>query len=157
MRSNRFVETGLWFSCILIGLGALLAPATTAQASAGKRAESNSTYAGSDGGSVQRSDRATTDVREPQADVPTQFALESNYPNPFNPTTTIGFSVPRAADVRLTVYDALGRKVAVLVDGVRAAGRHEVTFHADELASGLYVYRLEAAGHAYTRKMTLQK
>jgi uncharacterized protein (DUF1501 family) len=92
------------------------------------------------------------------ASVPVAFELRQNYPNPFNGETRIGFAVPAAfagAPVRLTVYDVTGREVAVLVDRVVGSGVHEVTFPASSLASGAYLYRLQAGGHAETKKMVL--
>ena len=92
------------------------------------------------------------------ASLPVSFELQQNYPNPFNGETRIGFAVPADADrvpVRIVVYDMTGREVAVLVDRVAGAGQHEVVFPASHLASGMYVYRLEAAGHRESRKMVL--
>ena len=80
--------------------------------------------------------------------VPTAYALEAAYPNPFNPTTEIRYALPEAAHVRLTVYDGLGREVARLVDGPVGAGHQRATFEAGGLPSGLYLYRLEAKGAA---------
>ena len=77
--------------------------------------------------------------------VPSAFALLQNYPNPFNPNTGIRFQVPGVSDVRLIVYDILGREVAVLVNERKAAGTHEVPFDATGLASGVYIYRLTAS------------
>ena len=89
--------------------------------------------------------------------VPSSFSLESNYPNPFNPTTTIPFALPEAAEVRLSVYDLLGRRVAVLVEGPMAAGRHEVRFQGDHLSSGVYLVRMQAGVFSQVRRMTLVK
>jgi len=93
--------------------------------------------------------------------LPQAFALEQNYPNPFNPVTTIRYAVPASvgagAGVRLSVYDLLGREVAVLVDEVRAAGSHQVSFDASALGSGVYLYRLTAGAETITRRMTLIK
>lgn len=97
-----------------------------------------------------------TSIDDPSG-LPTEFALEQNYPNPFNPSTQIRFALPVDSKVRLTVYDMLGREVAVLVDGVRPAGRHAVTLDASRQASGIYLYRLEAGTTTFTRKMTLIK
>ena len=93
--------------------------------------------------------------------LPTAYALEPNYPNPFNPTTEIRFALPEAADVRLIVYDALGREVERLVDGPVSAGYQHATFDAASLPSGVYLYRLEATGgketFAKTGQMVLVK
>ncbi len=88
---------------------------------------------------------------------PRKFALDQNYPNPFNPTTTINYSVPHNVKVRLTIYDVLGRRVALLVDRVQNAGSYHITFDARQLSSGMYFYRLETPGKTITRKMMLIK
>ncbi len=91
------------------------------------------------------------------SEVPERFELQGNYPNPFNPQTTIGFSVPESAQVTLTVYDMLGRRVKVLVDGVVSAGRHEARFDATDLPSGAYLYRLSTPKGEFTNMMMLLK
>ncbi len=89
--------------------------------------------------------------------VPIAFTLEQNYPNPFNPATVIGYQLPVSSEVRLEVYDMLGRRVAVLENGMRTAGRHQVAFDASSLSSGMYFYRIQAGEFAETRKMMLVK
>lgn len=89
--------------------------------------------------------------------VPVTYALAQNFPNPFNPTTTIAFDLPQGGPVELTVYNLVGELVATLVDGPVAAGRHEVQFDASRLASGVYVYRMEAGQFSDLRKMILVK
>ncbi len=86
----------------------------------------------------------------------TGAALE-NYPNPFNPTTEISYQMPRNGEVTLKVYDVLGRLVATLVDGYQSAGVHTAQFNADNLASGIYFYRLTAPGITQVKKMILMK
>ncbi len=88
---------------------------------------------------------------------PTDYILEQNYPNPFNPQTTIGFALPKPEQVSLIVYDALGRKVATLVNERREAGRYEVRFDGSRLASGVYFYQLKAGTFTQTAKMVLVK
>lgn len=88
---------------------------------------------------------ATNTVRE---GMPHAYELEGAYPSPFNPQTTIRIALPTAAEVRIEVFDALGRRVAVLVDGTWPAGRHEAIFEAAHLPGGVYLYRIEAAGAA---------
>ncbi len=79
-----------------------------------------------------------------EEEIPTVFALEQNFPNPFNPTTVVRYQVPVASQVRLVVYDVLGREVRALVDERRAAGYHAVVFDALGLASGTYICRMTA-------------
>ena len=90
-------------------------------------------------------------------DVPVQYRLFQNYPNPFNPATAITYELPTASPVRLVVYDLFGREVATLVDATQAAGRYEVAFDGARLASGLYVYRIEAGAFRQMRRMMLVK
>jgi len=91
--------------------------------------------------------------RNPVAAMP--FALDQNFPNPFNPRTTIAFSLPAAEDVSLKVYDARGRMVKSLVDGPLPAGAHSVTLDATNLSSGVYFYRLQAGEQVEIKRMTL--
>ena len=100
-------------------------------------------------------DENVTSIESPEEEIPEAFALAQNYPNPFNPSTAIEYELPTPQHVRLEVFDATGRSVGVLVDGIRPAGTHSVRFGADNLPSGLYVYRLQANGETLTRKMTL--
>jgi hypothetical protein len=89
---------------------------------------------------------------------PTEFQLNQNYPNPFNPTTRISFEIARAARVTLTVYNLLGQTVNTLVDGARQPGNYTVTFGANALPSGMYLYSLAADGVVLqTKKMVLLK
>ncbi len=99
-------------------------------------------------------------VGEPQSRVglPEAFALNAAYPNPFNPSATLSFDLPESAIARLIVYDAVGREVARLVDGRIEAGRHEVTFDASNLPSGVYFARFTAGNSfAQTHRLTLLK
>ena len=85
------------------------------------------------------------------------LALDQNYPNPFNPTTVVNYQLPTASDVKLVVYDILGREVAVLVNERKPAGNYQVTFDATRLSTGVYVYRLTTAEYTQCRKMVLAK
>ena len=96
-------------------------------------------------------------VGDPLAAVPGRFALEQNYPNPFNPKTVVSSQLPVASNVKLVVYDLLGREVAVLVNERRAPGDYQDSFNGSALASGVYVYRLTAGSFVQSRKMVLLK
>ncbi len=89
--------------------------------------------------------------------IPTRFELAQNYPNPFNLVTTLRFGLPQAGRATLSVYNLLGQEVAVLADGVYRAGWHTQVWDASSLASGVYLYRLEAGGETSTRRMVLLK
>ena len=89
------------------------------------------------------------------SELPTRVDLAQNYPNPFNPETVLAFSLPERGEVRLEVFDMLGRRVALLQRGVVEAGSHQVRFDARDLPSGLYVARLQAGGLEITRTMSL--
>jgi hypothetical protein len=88
---------------------------------------------------------------------PKAFRLEQNYPNPFNPSTVISYQLSVFSEVRLEVFDMLGRKVATLVSARQAAGSYQVTFNAVNLSSGIYFYRLQAGAITQTKKMILVK
>jgi hypothetical protein len=91
-------------------------------------------------------------------ELPSRVRLRNNYPNPFNPSTTPTYELPEATPVRLTVYDVLGRHVRTLVDKqIQPAGRHQVTFEARGLPSGMYLYRLETEARSISKVMMLAK
>lgn len=94
---------------------------------------------------------------EERSVAPKAFALQQNYPNPFNPTTTITYAVPKASNISLTVYDMMGREVAVLAEGRKAAGFYTVEFDGKNLASGVYFYRLKAGSTVLKQKMVMLK
>jgi hypothetical protein len=99
-----------------------------------------------------RAQVTTTDVAEA---TPTEFALSQNYPNPFNPSTTIRYALPSRSHVTLLVFNALGQIVTELVNGEMEAGYHEVQFDAGNLASGVYLYRMQVGTFVETRKLLL--
>ena len=94
---------------------------------------------------------------EDEGALPESFFLAQNYPNPFNPSTSISYSLPATSDVTLKVYTINGQEVRTLVQSTQAAGAYQVEFDASELASGLYLYRLETASFSQTRLMSLIK
>lgn len=102
-------------------------------------------------------ERAMQTSNEETAGLPKSFDLKQNYPNPFNPTTKIAFDLPQASNVELSVYDMLGRKVATIVNERMTAGSHTMSFDASRLASGMYIYRIDAGSFTSTRKMMLIK
>jgi hypothetical protein len=88
---------------------------------------------------------------------PKAFALYQNYPNPFNPSTTIKYSLPKAGNVKLTVYNAIGGKVATILNEYKTAGNYSVEFNGSNLASGIYLYRLESGNYIAAKKFVLLK
>jgi len=88
---------------------------------------------------------------------PKDFTLYQNYPNPFNPSTTIKFALPADSKVKINVYNSIGQMVKTLVDGELGSGYHEVNFDASRLASGVYLYQLQAGEYISIRKMVLIK
>lgn len=98
-----------------------------------------------------------TDIEPADGELPGEFQLAQNFPNPFNPSTRISYSLPEASAVRLTVYTLTGQEVATLVNGTFAAGTYDVSFDARDLASGIYLYRIQAGAFTETRVMNLVK
>lgn len=104
--------------------------------------------------------QSTTSIGDQPGDEtkPSSFQLKPNYPNPFNPATTISYTLPSDSRVTLEVFNLLGKRVATLVDGKsQQRGRHTVQFNASNLSSGVYMYRIKAGTHTAVRKMTLMK
>ncbi len=89
--------------------------------------------------------------------LPEDFVLNQNYPNPFNPVTQISFSLPETSEISLNVYNIQGQRVGTLAQGTKQAGTHNVSFDASNLASGIYIYRLQAGSEVRIKKMTLIK
>lgn len=89
--------------------------------------------------------------------MPVSFALEQNFPNPFNPSTTIRYRLPATVHANLSVYNMLGQQVATLVDGIQEAGEHSITFSGFTLTSGVYMYRLSAGAYSEQKKLLLLK
>lgn len=102
-------------------------------------------------------DATLTSAGDEDLHLPDEYALDQNYPNPFNPTTKIDFSIPQNQHVTLEVYNVMGQRVATLVDQDMQAGTHTASFDARGLASGVYMYRLNAGGEVLERRMSFIK
>jgi len=100
---------------------------------------------------------SVTGVEDEDYFVPEEYVLYQSYPNPFNPTTTIKYSIPNSNVVSLKVYDILGREVAVLLDEYKSEGTYSVEFNANRFASGVYFYQLRSGSFVETKKMVLMK
>ncbi len=96
-------------------------------------------------------------IEETEITHPVQFALSQNYPTPFNPQTSIDFSVPQKEHVQINLYDISGKKVKTLLDETKNSGNYKLTFNLGNLASGLYLYRLQAGAVSLTKKLVLLK
>ena len=102
-------------------------------------------------------DQSTIGIDENDGVIAYEFALFHNYPNPFNPVTTIKFSIPETQQVTLKVYNLMGREVVTLVDQKLQAGYHTTKWHAGNMASGIYFYKLMSEKKAIKQKMLLLK
>jgi hypothetical protein len=89
--------------------------------------------------------------------LPSVYSLEQNYPNPFNPTTIINFSIPESGNVKLAIYDALGREVDILIDKEMTAGNYNADWNASNFAAGIYFYSITVNDFTSTKKMVLLK
>ena len=96
-------------------------------------------------------------ANEDEPDLPASYELFPNYPNPFNPTTHITYTVPTLSTIGITLHDVLGREVKTLVYGPHQAGLHRITFDASDLSSGVYFYRMQADNFIATRSLTITK
>jgi N-acetylneuraminic acid mutarotase len=106
---------------------------------------------------IARWNSGTSRVEQLSSTAPKTFLLEQNYPNPFNPSTTIRYQLPVASEVKLEVYDVLGKKIATLVNERQSAGSYQVVWNASGLSSGTYFYRLQAGTFVETKKMIMVK
>jgi hypothetical protein len=106
---------------------------------------------------IARWNSGTSRVEQLSPTAPKTFLLEQNYPNPFNPSTTIRYQLPVASEVKLEVYDVLGKKIATLVNERQSAGSYQVVWNASGLSSGTYFYRLQAGTFVETKKMIMVK
>ncbi len=99
----------------------------------------------------------TTDIEEEIEIIPEEFTLMQNFPNPFNPTTKISYSIPADGFVTLKVYDILGNEISNLVSEDKLAGNYEIDFNGSDLASGVYLYVLRYDNNMLSKKMVLLK
>ncbi|MCG8604240.1 T9SS type A sorting domain-containing protein, partial [bacterium] len=114
------------------------------------------------GGSLPKAAPEDEDEEALITSVPTEFQLEQNYPNPFNPSTTISFALPRAGEVRLSIFNIKGQLVQTLLSGPLAAGRHRIVWDGTDargarVASGFYIYRLRANELVADKTLVLMK
>ena len=113
---------------------------------------------GAGDGAVMRYTELVTSVPEEKGNLlPVKMVLEQNYPNPFNPTTTIKYQLPIQSQVTLKVYNLLGQEIATLVDGVEEPGYKSVQWDATGVASGVYLYRLNAGSFVAVKKSIVVK
>jgi len=103
---------------------------------------------------LRGNEEVTSDIVE---NLPLSYSLEQNYPNPFNPSTMIKFTLPVEQNVKITVYNVLGKEVAELVNGKIEAGNHSVNFDGSKFVSGQYFYKINAGEFTQIRKMLLIK
>ena len=89
--------------------------------------------------------------------LPKSFDLSQNFPNPFNPSTIISYSLPSSSDVKLIIYNSIGQAIKVLENGFKNAGNYSVNFNASDIPSGIYFYKLEAGQFSQIKKMILLK
>jgi hypothetical protein len=110
-----------------------------------------------DGRSIKMTYAGPLAVHGQDGGIPAKFVLHANYPNPFNPTTTIRYELPKQVMVSLKVYDLLGQEVASLVSEVQIAGKHQAVLRGENLSSGVYFYRLQAGEFVDVKKLVLLK
>jgi len=102
-------------------------------------------------------DTFTTAINNNSGSVPDSFKLKQNYPNPFNPTTTIEYNLPISEEIKISVYNVLGKKVRELYSGKQTAGTHNISFSETDLSSGYYFYKLESTNHSIVKSCLLLK
>ncbi len=99
----------------------------------------------------------TTGINFGDSEMPLEYQISQNYPNPFNPSTIINFSIPEASNVKLIIFDALGREVETLIDNKMGAGNYNADWNASSFSAGIYFYRITANNFVQTKKMVLLK
>jgi hypothetical protein len=108
-------------------------------------------------GALLKYNTAIIGITKNENEVPFKNTLFQNYPNPFNPTTTISYYLEKKAFTKITIYDLLGKEVKSFVQGIRPAGTHKFKFPAVNLASGIYIYKIEAGDFTQSKKMVILK
>jgi hypothetical protein len=98
-----------------------------------------------------------TDVKSNTSEIPTEYTLYQNYPNPFNPSTNIRFALPKESHVKLTIYDITGKQIETIINDQLAAGTHTIEWAPKNIASGVYLYRVEAGNFVKVNKMIFMK
>ncbi|MBN2009078.1 T9SS type A sorting domain-containing protein [candidate division KSB1 bacterium] len=107
---------------------------------------------------LQQRNSNTTHIKNERAvHIPENFRLYQNYPNPFNPATKIKYNLAKSNHVILKIYNLAGQELETLINEFQSTGEHEITWHANQLPSGLYFYRIQAGTLSQTRKLILQK
>ena len=151
------IEVATFLQCD--GAGDIVTAVTVNGVSATEITDANTGTAVGDGGTILRTTTGgVVSVEEepnPTSHVPHQFVLGQNFPNPFNPSTTISYQVPTQSHVALMVFDVLGHNVATLVNDVKEPATYRVQFDGSGLASGVYFYRMHAGTYIETKKLLL--
>jgi photosystem II stability/assembly factor-like uncharacterized protein len=118
----------------------------------------NTLYAATDGDGVWKASLSNIVSVDKKGELKnTGYELKQNYPNPWNPTTTINYALGKGGHVKLTIYNALGSKVTTIVDENKPAGSYSIQFNGSNLASGIYLYRLESGSYSAAKKFILIK
>jgi hypothetical protein len=112
---------------------------------------------GQDGIILKTTNGGVTYAEEEINDLILDYYLSNNYPNPFNPSTKIRYSVPHPSKVTIKVFDVLGNELETLMNEEKPAGTYEITWYAENLPSGVYFYRIQAGNYVETKKMVLMK
>jgi ligand-binding sensor domain-containing protein len=138
------------------GLGGIEVSSIATGSTSGKNSNTF-IYAGTFGSGVWRRplSEMITSVKVSSPEIPQLFRLEQNFPNPFNPTTSIRYSLPQRSQVTLSMFNTLGQQVATLVNETQEAGYHDVRFDGNGLASGVYFYRIQAGSFVQTKKLLI--
>ncbi len=108
-------------------------------------------------GSIFKFNKDVIGIHNPGTIIPINYKLYQNYPNPFNPSTTINYEIPLSGDIKITVFDMTGKKVCILVEGRKDAGKYQVIFDGSNLPSGVYFYQLTSGNYSASKKMILLK